>query len=149
MKTYFLVASLFSVSTGCHSPDQSAVFRYPASSVAIRIERKGAHPFLAEYNRVLILERQGKEVARRAMLVDTGGHSRTNIYDLGDSKLLLISVFDAYVIDFGHDQVGELDRKATVVSGNYLGAFDSGAQQHWRFVPSNEQPEAPVEPRGG
>jgi hypothetical protein len=149
MTMRLLVGSLVALSVGCHSRPESAVLRYPGSSFAARIERSATHLFLAEYDRVLVLERDGREVARRAMFPDSGGYGRTNAYDLGQSKTLLLSAFDAYVLDYDRAEIRALDRNGAAARGTYIGAFDSDTDGHWRFIGAAEKPEASVEPKGG
>jgi len=149
LKTWFLVGSLAAFSLGCHSRDEFAVLRFPGSSLATRIDRRPTHLFLAEYDRVLCLERDGRELARRTMFPDSGGYSRTNAHDLGQSKTLLLSAFDAYVPDHDRAEIQPLDRNAAAPRGTHVGAFDTDDDGHWRFIAASERPEASVEPKGG
>ena len=107
------------------------------------------HLFLAEYERVLVLERDGREVARHPMFPDTGGYSRTNAYDLGRSRTLLLSAFDAYVLDYDRGEIQTVERNGAKADGTYVGAFDTDDGGHWRFIAASERPEASVEPKGG
>jgi hypothetical protein len=92
---------------------------------ASRIDRSAKHPFLAEYDRVLVLERDGKELARRPMFPDTGGYGRTNVYDLGNSKTLLLSAFDAYVLDYDRADIQVVDQCAVEVPDDQAVAIDA------------------------
>ena len=133
----------------CDRREPPAVFRYPNTGLAIRIERTPMHAFLAEYRRTLVVDREGREVVRRVMFSDSGGYSRVNVYDVGTSDLLLLSAFDVYLVNSSDGSVRELDRLHVTPNGAYLGAFASDEARRWRFVPASEAPELSIEPRGG
>jgi hypothetical protein len=83
------------------------------------------------------------------MFPDTGGYNRTNAYDLGRSRTLLLSAFDAYVLDYDRGEIQTVERNGAKADGTYVGAFDTDDGGHWRFIAASERPEASVEPKGG
>src|SRR5947209_9568582 len=65
MRNRILLALLVGVLVvECDRREPPAVFRYPSTRLAIRIERTPMHAFLAEYRRTLVVDREGREVVR-------------------------------------------------------------------------------------
>jgi hypothetical protein len=131
----------------CAEAPQIAKYSVHASDGTVLLERKRAHGGLAEYQRSASLLVGSQPVARVTLFVDTGGYSRTNLYRLSETRLLLRDAEASYVIDVVAKTItkDESRRKA----GAFLGSFDVDASREWRFVPAAERPEMPTEFSGG
>jgi hypothetical protein len=89
----FIYAVIVSACGGKSYPS-SASFSVPDMSVSVALERESIHPFLADYDRTLILLVNGREESRMKMFKDTGGYSRTNIFKVSESVYLLQDLND-------------------------------------------------------
>jgi hypothetical protein len=128
-----------------------ATLRLPGTSTTLVIERRPMHANQAEYHRTVVLRMGPRDLVRQSMFDDTGGYSRTNVYRSSDSTFVLVDVEASYAAnargeELRRDDVRRTDAKSR---GQFLGAFDIDSSRTWRFIPATEQPELPVEFRGG
>src|SRR5262249_41956323 len=91
------VAVLTGVS--CARAQERALVHVPGSSVVIAIERVSPHAVLAEYDRTVTIEINGRPAARQTLFPDSGGYSRTNLYRLDAQHALLRDADASYTID--------------------------------------------------
>lgn len=117
------------------------------AGVSVSVERQRGHPTRAGYHRRIVL-RGGGSGQEAAMAFDTDGPTGINVYMLGDDTYLLRDAGESYVVDLGQRLVLRHATRAPV-HGQYLGAFDVGANESWHFIPAAQRPEKPTEPRGG
>jgi hypothetical protein len=110
------------------------------NGTSLELERRPAHLFLSEYDRVLILHSAGQRVAQIALLQDTGGYSRANLYGLAHNSLLLVDVEASYLVDTESHEIVRDDVRRR--EGRFLGAFDLDATKEWRFIPAEEKGES-------
>lgn len=131
-----------------------ADFKLPGSEIQIRIELKPMHPILSEYERRLVVKKSGVTQVTHDMFPDTGGYSRTNVYQLKRNEFLVKGFFDEWrvrtsplSVERSTAAVGEaarLEREA-----GFLGAFDDAPDRTWRFIPKKERAEQTLIPNGG
>jgi hypothetical protein len=131
----------------CTGADHRASYSNKAQGVTIAIELFTTHPFLAEYDRVLVLSSHGKDIARQKLFPDTGGYSSSNLYRCGPTKYMLKGYFDVWVIDITSGTITE--GKCKDGSSEYVGIFYGGGSKQWRFYSSSEHKEEKLEPQGG
>lgn len=129
-------------------PPHEAVANLPGTESVIVMQLLRMHPFLAEYNRFIELRVAGETVLRMKLDPDTGGYSRTQLYDLGNGEMLVLGYFDALLVDTTKNTATEAPtvRPAHAV---YLGAFEREQTRRWRFAAATECPEILLKPRGG
>lgn len=142
-----LVLLLFAVAAACAQAPQRAEYSVPGSDVTVALERKPTHRVVAEYERSASLLVGGQRVAQRALFSDTGGYSRTNLYQLGEARLLLRDADASYVVDPASKTIAKDESRRK--GGTFLGSFDIDSSKQWRFVPAAERPEMPTEFKGG
>ncbi|WP_207462614.1 hypothetical protein [Azospirillum sp. SYSU D00513] len=125
-----------------------AEMRVPGSDLVVGIDERSAHPFLAEYDRAVIVVRDGKEVSRVPMGKDVGGMRAVDVYRVMPDRLRLVDEWD---------DVFDIDLKTGVViratgaalssgSGALLGSFNETDEpnRQFRFIPITEQPRPPL-----
>ncbi len=110
-----------------------------ASKVVVRLEPM--HLSLREYRRSLVLRKSGAPDRRVEMSDDTGGYSRSQLYQLPDGRFLVRGFFVAVVID---PETHILMAGSSSIQGTYLGAFDDTASGEWKFIPADQSPEKPL-----
>lgn len=111
--------------------------------VRLWVELKPTHPFLAEYDRTLLLTRGQSEV-RQQLFPDTGGYGRLNIYVQNRDAVVVKGPFEELLIHLDSLKVEKLPRPL-VVPGQYLAAFAKDSEGTWRFVSVSEAQEVSVE----
>jgi pyruvoyl-dependent arginine decarboxylase (PvlArgDC) len=117
-----ITGAIIVVMTACGKSVERAKFQQPHSNIAVAIQRT-SHGTFAEYERTVIVELKGQIAAQLSMLPDTGGYSRTNLYQLGDEHLLLLRDADAsYTIDLGTRVITKDEARRQ--TGTFLGSFD-------------------------
>lgn len=121
----------------------AATFSVPRSSMALTIERKAAHPFLAEYDRALILLDDGIERQRIDLSTDTGGYSRTNVFRKNDNIYLLKDFYGIYEFDLRSQALRKSADRDSV--GAFVGAFDADGEKVWRFIPASDRAQLPTD----
>jgi hypothetical protein len=105
------------------------------------------HAFLAENQRTLITEVEGRLVSRLGMFPDTGGYSRANLYRIDAQRVLLRDADSSYTIDVATGTVSKDEKRRAV--GTFLGSCDFDGARTWRFIFAHERPELPTEFSGG
>ncbi|MCI5208570.1 MAG: hypothetical protein D3910_07205 [Candidatus Electrothrix sp. ATG2] len=135
------------VMAGCSSSDRSASCTLADNGVSISIELSPSHPFLAEYDRFLILKRNGKEVAKQKLFQDTGGYSSANLYKCNHTLYMVKGYFDMWVIDLNSGRIE--DGQCPKSAHEYIGIFDGGGSKPWKFYLSSEREEQELKPKGG
>ncbi len=152
------------------APWTETVIPLPEACGQLVFLRQSAHPFLAEYNRKLRLEREGTELHIIEMPMNVGGSTFINLYWIafgpkGHATLQLVDHWGMYVMDVEHPgtsvthlfrtQEGEwringgtreetqalLD---TLQDPIYMGRLD-GSQGPLRFIQRDEAPEVPID----
>ncbi|PYT00151.1 MAG: hypothetical protein DMF63_09300 [Acidobacteria bacterium] len=116
-----------------------AVFQVPETSIDIILERRNIHPFLAEYERTLVLRIDGKDVLRKEVAVDTGGYSRMNVFRLSADEYFLQGKLsaDSFYLDVSRTSLIQLNEKP-LAAGRFIGSFDHD-ESGWRFIPVSER----------
>jgi hypothetical protein len=121
-------------------PTYEASAHLPDSTSQVILELQPTHLYLAEYRRTLFLRSNPSKEKRMQMFPDTGGYSRTHLYNLGDGHFRIEGFFDAFIVDARMNTIS-LVSKATSFRGQYLGTFDDTGDGRWRFIPVAERPE--------
>jgi hypothetical protein len=132
-------------------PRYEASAKFLGSTFEIIVEIVPTHPYLAEYERTLILRKAGSSDQRFSMFPDTGGYLRTQLYRLPDGRLLVSDFFDTFVINVVKQKI-DADTGVLPEKGVYLGAFDNreGAiRTTWRFIDAGKSPEQVLVMPGG
>ena len=128
---------------GKASYSTKAMFQVPQTSVEIILERRAIHLFLAEYERTLILNLDGKEVLRRAIAIDTGGYSRINVYQISPTEYFLSGDLshDKYELNITQRKLNSAMSTEKPSSTKFIGAFDVDEKRNWRFISADERIE--------
>ena len=111
-----------------------AVAQLPGLSVAL--ERKFAHPFLAEYYRSLTIEQAGVGTTALDFGMDTGGLTRVRICRSQTGSILIHDFYETYEARQGETRpslVPEPSLKKDCTE--FLGVFDVDAQLGLNFIP--------------
>ncbi len=117
----------------------------------LAVAYRRAHPFLAEYDRALVILHDGAEVARATLARDTGGYVRLDVRTAPDGMLRvedrlgarLSDGVAAWAVDLAAARIAPAPPGAP--RGEYLGAFDFGPAGAHRFFTPIERPERPPE----
>lgn len=130
----------------CGDSDQTASYLVPGRNAAIVVSRNPVG-HLAEYDRTLHVEHGTRIVASLALGLDTGGYGRINLYRRDADLFELCDVDARYIVDA---RAGTIEKAATpACTGVYLGAFDAGRRQDWRFMSPAERPDTLLVRSGG
>ena len=144
MKKYFFLFLTFLISA-CFTPSVHKAEYSLYGGLVLVVELTNAHPFLAEYNSELGLYKDGKEVAREKLFLDTGGFSDFNLYSCGLNEYQLIGYWDAIVVNSDSLSRGQCDKE----SMNYIGVFSWGNDRNWKFYNKEEISERVLTPFKG
>ncbi len=130
---------------GKTSYSTEAVFKVPQSTVEIVLERRCIHLFLAEYERTLVLQADGKEVLRQKAADDSGGYSRMNVFQVSSTEYFLRGEmdFDKHELDIKRLKINSGSLLENPTSTKFVGAFDSDEKREWRFISADERSEQP------
>jgi hypothetical protein len=90
---------------------QGQDYPVPESRISIAVERKSAHPFLAEFDRLLVLKRDGVEIIAEQLYMDTGSDSLANLYLLRTGAYLLVDMNGGW---FEVDAGGKMPSRAPI-----------------------------------
>ncbi len=126
-----------------YKPAAFRVISPQASILTVAIEREPTHLFLAEYERYLILSIDGIEKQRIEMFDDTGGYSRTDVFQTSATQYVLRGFDDRYQLDLVRQSVSPaqtFDKK----NAKFVGSFDVDDDRVWRFILATERPELPM-----
>lgn len=130
--------------TAC-GPDHSAAFLAP-NGVSITIELRHSHPTLAEYDRQVILANDRGVAATASLMRDTGGYAAANLYRCSADTYMLDSYGDLLFLDA---KIGTVQRGRCRSTSTYLGVFDGGGSERWRFIPRAHREEKELRMLGG
>jgi hypothetical protein len=142
-----VIAGGIAVLVSCARSEERATFHLPESNTTVSVERTPTHAFLAEYQRRVIIETAGRPANRYELFPDSGGFSRTNLYQLDVQKALLRDADASYTIDLTTGMVSKDSERRK--AGTFIGSFDVDESKTWRFIPARERTEFPTEFRGG
>ena len=138
--------------SGCGDAEHSASMSVPGSRDSIRIVLKSTHPFLAEYDRSLRIERDGQLTqAEVPLFPDTGGYARVNVYEQDAVLVLRTAGPDEYLLErsTGRLSTRSLEAgtsKAVASEATFVGAFDFDDQGTFAFIPASQSPERKLGP---
>jgi hypothetical protein len=138
-------------------PTREATVDLPRARGQIVLQLRSIHPFLAEYDRRLVLRRDGIELGGIDLMEDTGGYGRAQLYRLPDGTFALLGSFDFVRFDatgsFSIVETSSLGSRqgalrSPIVPGDavYLGAFDMDMERSWRFLEARESAERLLPP---
>jgi hypothetical protein len=130
----------------CSSATHTASFTEPKTKATIVIELRHVHPHLAEYDRTVILRRDGLKDGKYELATDTGGYGAANLYKCTNKLLMLDSYSEFVVLD---TSTGKINAGKCTGPWTYVGVFDGGGNKPWQFFPASERPEVALVMRGG
>ena len=115
----------------CFGYDYLAEYFNDAKSIKISIGLNIMHPWLAEYQRDLIITSKDNKVLRFKLRDDTGGYSDEALYQCGDSQFVLTNDVDSYIID-----VNQFKISVGLCTANeiHIGGFKK-THKGWAFYP--------------
>lgn len=120
----------------------SPSFSVPGTDASLQIILKPTHPYLAEYERTLVVSKGPQKVTSR-IFNDTGGYGKLNIYSNGPRSILVQGPFEVVSVNLDSLTI-ESNPSATKVSTNYLATFTNSNTSGWRFIPASEQSEQEI-----
>jgi hypothetical protein len=123
------------------SPEYKAVTQLPGTDAQLTMTLKSSHPFLAEYDRTLVLSYGNKEGASQLLLNDTGGYSRSQLYALPSGEFVITSYFDQRATISTKNKSISIRKETLPPEAKYLGAFTDDSSRTWRFMNAVESPE--------
>lgn len=130
--------------SACSTADHTASYMIN-DEAKLKVQLKAIHPYLAEYERTVVLVRKGKPIVRKIMMLDSGGYSAGNLYDCGSGVFMLKGYFDTWRIDGVAGKIWEGDCDDPV----YLGVFEGGGSVPWQFHGADLRQEVDLVPSGG
>ena len=131
---------------GCSSDNSRATFEVPRTGCKLTIELEPAHPSLAEYNLILLVDIANHTETSFIISPNTGGYNAANLFACGDGNVMVESYVRSAVVN---TQTGEISEGQCDSEQTYLGIFDGGGSKTWAFYPASERPETPLTMRGG
>lgn len=141
-----LISCLMIVSCRAEREVKPAAFSLPSrgsSLLTVAIEREHTHLFLAEYDRYLILSVDGSEKQRIKAFEDTGGYSRTDVFQIADSQYILRGFHDRYELDTEKQSISPIESFDTT-RAKFRGCFDTDENHIWRFISASERSQLPM-----
>lgn len=128
----------------------SASLRIAGEGASLQLERVCIHDFLAEYDRLLVLNVGGRPVNRVQISTDTGGLSRANVFfRRADSMLIVQDRMGRYEVDPAWHIIREVSSECVNPKGSvFVGAFDVDESKGWRFIPAAERKQMPMRGSG-
>ena len=132
---------------GClENPTRTASYYNVEDNIEIKIELYHSHPYLAEYDRVVVFGSKQGVLDARELPPDTGGYAAANLYRCGKGSYLL----DGYATNESILVPGaQFSDAPCLLPGNYLGRFEGGGSDPWRFCPAEQCQERKLEMQGG
>jgi len=124
-------------------PTYEASVQLPGTASRVAVQLQPMHLYLAEYKRALVLRKPGVPDVRQEMFPDTGGYSRTQLYQLPDGRFLIEGPFDSFILDARSNSIQPAP-KAAAFNATYLGVFDGTGDGNWRYLAGAESPRKPV-----
>ena len=131
----------------CSDTNHQAIYILNKNGSSIAIELSPIHPFLAEYDRILILSLQGGKITKQKLFPDTGGYSSSNLYKCGPTIYLVKGYFDEWIVDLEAGTIIEGQCKEADLE--YVGVFKGGGSNPWQFYLPSEYKETKLEAKGG
>ena len=133
------------LSLACHKgATDLATARLSNGQIVLSVRRVASHPFLLEYERSLIVARDGGPHHVASMKEDTGGTVRINVYQLGE-VLQLRDRFGTYKVSLATLALVSVDTEAAP-HGLFIGSFDV-VEGKWQFIGAELRKELPVDNR--
>ena len=138
-----LVPMLIFFLFGCASEESEiATFTDEESGTEVQVKRTTAHPFLAEYHHLLVVNWKDGSTASQSMLPDTGTGENISLYSVGRGSFFVLGMFDAYMADAERKKITVVFDETTgrkreardfPPSMELLGWFDEGPTRRWEF----------------
>lgn len=126
---------------------QATDFKVPDSNLSIRVGPTQSHPFLAEFERSLVLERDGTGLVKDRLYPGTGSGSLANLYQVKKDQYVLVDMNGYWF---------EIDVKAGQLKaggwhweeeapGGYVGCFtfDAKKERFGFFSPAEMKERSP------
>jgi hypothetical protein len=120
----------------------SPSFPVPGTNASLQVVLKPTHPYLAEYERTLIVF-NGQQSVRTRIFNDTGGYGKLNIYSTGPNSILVRGPFEEVTVHLDSLTI-EINSTPSRVPTNYLATFTNSNSSGWHFIPANEQREQEI-----
>ncbi len=143
--SFFLGVLIFYIFN--NSPDRAATYNDSSNKVSVSLELYHMHPYLAEYERELVLSKNGREKNRQSLFPDTGGYTSTNLYSCGSNIILVQGYFDEWIANLSDYSITK--GNCTTQEKTYIGAFHGAGRQPWKFFSKSDREEKLLEPQGG
>ncbi len=105
--------------------------------LSLTLERRFAHPFLAEYYRSLTVEQEGVGTTGRALGMDMGGMTRVIVCRSRTGSILIHDPWETYEVTQGRTRPSLTPQPSLKDDcPEFLGAFDVDAEHDLSFRPS-------------
>ena len=132
---------IFLASCSNQKNELEAVYSPLNTNISISITLTPAHLYLAEYNRILKIKNNGKEIYKKVLFIDSGGYSNTNLYLDKNHYIVLDINGDLYRINKDTLKVSVNNywkyKKPPV---GFIGAFDF-TERKYNFIPREMREE--------
>ena len=144
----FATLITFVVCSFIDPPTYEIEYSLPTDSTRLVARFTPMHPYLAEYERSLVVVRSDGTRTEVKLFPDTGGYRRAQLYQAEDGSMYFKGYFDVARIDSSTREVSVVS-SAIPAGTRYLGAFDYVRDIGWKFLPPAESPEQTLEAIGG
>lgn len=114
-------------------------------NASIQLKRVHIHAFLAEYDRYLLLNVNGKTVTEVQISTDTGGYSRANVFVSNSDFIIVEDSMERYEINVERREITVIKRDCEYPKDYiFVGAFDTDETKKWQFIPASKKEKMPM-----
>jgi hypothetical protein len=123
---------------------------FPDSDLRLTVKLRPSHPFLAEYDRVLLLSGGSGVLEEIELFPDTGGYALVNVYRLPSGDFLVRAGGNhRYVVGMKArsvtpDLTTTPESRARPPDAEFVGAFDFDSSRTWRFIGPEQRSEREI-----
>lgn len=127
-------------------PDRSASYRIDGGETEIVIELFHAHPFLAEYERRLVLISSEEVIAQADLFFDSGGYAEADLFRLSPDEFYLVDAANLWQISVDSQSLTVMESEEILLDRRmkYLGRFKGAGSKPWRFVAAGKEEWTPL-----
>jgi hypothetical protein len=116
-----------------------------SSRTRIKMQFTPSHPYLAEYNRSVVVTWANGRESRAELFPDTGGYKRSQLYQDPNGTLFVKGYFDLALVDPAASSI-LIKSSPMPEAAKYIGAFDYVRNVGFQFLPPPASAEEPLVP---
>jgi hypothetical protein len=136
-RALILGSTVFLTALACDTQPAEVARAALPNGYELAIIRQPAHPFLAEYTRVVQLLRSQTVVSSDSLFTDTGGYGRLELFALGGDRYILRGPMQAHLINTAAASITLLGT-THAPTGKLLGVFDADSSGVWAYMATRD-----------